>query len=731
MAYILNRNIRNELLAFFKIAAAAFIIIALISYNIHDYGYTNSSLEALYIHNIEGMWGAYIADLLLYYLGYVAFMTPVLLMLSAFESIQNKPLSGRIKFGSLTVITCIALASICSIFIPAKLNIPQGSGGILGQTVAWYLLIHTGVFGSILILFFLGIASFQLIIGFSLKDLLSKLINISSFKFKFPKMKLKLRSSAQDKQPPDVKEADIQEVRNLDLITSYTHKADVNNSMTSVHKPVKKVQEPIKTTVKTVSTIELLNTIKDDINKVDPQTLRMLSKSVEEKLLDFGLNVSVTSVIPGPVITRFEIKLAAGTKVSKISGLSKDLARSLSVESVRIVEVIAGKSVIGLELPNPNRQMVSIKSVLESKEYLDTQLSLPMALGKDISGKPVVVDLTKMPHLLVAGTTGAGKSVGLNVILISLLMKMSPDNLRLILIDPKMLELSIYEKIPHLLTPVVTDMNEASTALRWCVAEMERRYQLMAEVGVRSIQGYNDKITKDSSTPLAEHHKHLPYIIVIADEFADMIMVVGKKVEQLIARLAQKARASGIHLILATQRPSVDVITGLIKANVPSRIAFAVSSKIDSRTILDQQGAEQLLGQGDMLYLPPGSGIPTRVHGAFVSDDEVHRVVKSIKDQNEVIYNDDIMNHVHNDSTDGSSSGNASSSHDDELYDKAVDIVIKTRKASISNIQRRLRIGYNRAATLVECMEEAGVVSAMENNGSREVLAPETEERGQ
>jgi S-DNA-T family DNA segregation ATPase FtsK/SpoIIIE len=473
------------------------------------------------------------------------------------------------------------------------------------------------------------------------------------------------------------------------------------------------------------------------------QKLDALSREVETRLLEFGVPATVVGVYPGPVITRFELELAAGIKVSKISGLSKDLARALLVTRVRVVEVIPGKSVVGLEIPNEERELVRLREIIESEQYRESTSPLTLALGKDIAGEPIVVNLTKMPHLLVAGTTGSGKSVGVNVMLLSLLFKATPKEVRLILIDPKMLELSIYDGIPHLLTPVVTDMKDAANVLRWCVGEMERRYQLMAALGVRNLIGYNRKIqdAENSGTPLMNPLwrpemggeqpalERFPYIVVIIDEFADMMMVVGKKVEELIARIAQKARAAGIHMILATQRPSVDVITGLIKANVPTRIAYQVSSRIDSRTILDQQGAEQLLGHGDMLYLAPGAGIPTRVHGAFVSDEEVHSVVKAIKQSGEPDYEQDIL------------SGNAGSGswglggsvggyeeggdgEQDDLYDQAVQIVIESRRASISHLQRRLKIGYNRSARLIETMEIAGVVGPMQSNGSRDVLAP-------
>ncbi len=463
-----------------------------------------------------------------------------------------------------------------------------------------------------------------------------------------------------------------------------------------------------------------------------------LSRLVETRLLEFGVDAKVVGVLPGPVITRFELDLAAGIKVNKITSLAKDLARSLSVVSVRVVEVIPGKSVVGLEIPNPNRELVRLKEVLEDASYQEAESPITLALGKDISGRPVAVDLAKMPHLLVAGTTGSGKSVGVNAMLLSILYKSSPEDVRLIMIDPKMLELAVYDNIPHLLTPVVTDMKDAANALRWCVAEMERRYQLMAAVGVRNLTGYNVKVATaiKEGKPLVdpfwqpingdrpEPLEKLPYIVVVVDEFADMMMVVGKKVEELIARIAQKARAAGIHLILATQRPSVDVITGLIKANIPTRIAFQVSSRIDSRTIIDQSGAEQLLGHGDMLYLPPGVGIPHRIHGAFVSDDEVHKVTNDLRKLGQPAYIESVVQSF------PSSATSATDGDLDELYDQAVMIVTESRKASTSLVQRRLKIGYNRAARLIEQMESEGVVSHVLSNGTREVLAPAPVERG-
>jgi S-DNA-T family DNA segregation ATPase FtsK/SpoIIIE len=506
-------------------------------------------------------------------------------------------------------------------------------------------------------------------------------------------------------------------------------------------KPVKARAGEIDPDLPPMPSFDLLERADKHENPLTPEEIEGISRLVEEKLADFNIEATVVGVFPGPVITRFELDLAPGVKVSKITGLSKDLARAMSAISVRVVEVIPGKSVIGLELPNKKREMVRLSEVISCDTFQSNKSPLTMVLGADISGKPVVVDLAKMPHLLVAGTTGSGKSVGVNVMILSLLYKSTPEDVRMIMIDPKMLELSVYEGIPHLLAEVVTDMKEAANALRWCVGEMERRYRLMSALGVRNLKGYNAKVTEAiaNGTPIkdplwkseesmdaeAPDLEKLPAIVVVVDEFADMMMIVGKKVEELIARIAQKARAAGIHLILATQRPSVDVITGLIKANIPTRIAFQVSSKIDSRTILDQQGAETLLGMGDMLYLPPGSPVPTRVHGAFVDDHEVHAVVADWQKRGEPEYIDEILN--------GEASaevllpGEQPEGEDQEFdafYDEAVAFVTETRRASVSSVQRKFRIGYNRAARLVEQMEMSGVVSAQGHNGNREVLAP-------
>jgi S-DNA-T family DNA segregation ATPase FtsK/SpoIIIE len=477
---------------------------------------------------------------------------------------------------------------------------------------------------------------------------------------------------------------------------------------------------------------------KKDVEILSADTLEFTSRLIERKLIDFGVEVKVVAAYPGPVITRYEIEPAVGVKGNQILNLVKDLARSLSVVSIRVVETIPGKTSMGLEIPNPRRQVVRLSEILSSQAYAETASPLTIALGKDIGGHPVVADLARMPHALVAGTTGSGKSVAINAMILSLIYKAPPEQVRLILVDPKMLELSVYEGIPHLLAPVVTDMRQAAGALRWCVAEMERRYKLMSSLGVRNLGGYNQKIrdaiksdkpllnpfslTPEAPEPLEE----MPLIVVVIDELADLMMVVGKKVEELIARLAQKARAAGVHLLLATQRPSVDVITGLIKANIPTRVAFQVSSKVDSRTILDQMGAEALLGQGDMLYLPPGSGYPQRVHGAFVADQEVHRVVDYLKERGEPRYVEGVLDSIEeeNGTGDGSSFIGQEGGEADPLYDEAVGVVLRSRRASISLVQRHLRIGYNRAARLIEDMERAGLVSAMQSNGNREVLVP-------
>ena len=543
----------------------------------------------------------------------------------------------------------------------------------------------------------------------------------------------KIKSKPEISKEPQIKEKKVEKPQTDPKQVDLPIKNDSN--LKEVSKEILNDIADVKKDKAVMPSTELLDRALDDGSSLTERELNQIAELLEDKLEEFGIEATVESVLPGPVVTRFEIQPAPGTKASKITNIAQDIARSLSVSSVRVVEVIEGKSFVGIEIPNNNRKMVRLTEILSSKAFKSSPSNLSVALGQDISGNPIVVDLAKMPHMLVAGTTGSGKSVGLNAMLLSLLFKSDPEEVRLILVDPKMLELAVYDGIPHLLTPVITDMTDASNGLRWCVAEMDRRYKLMSMMGVRNLAGFNKKIQdadkngKQILNPLNEDEEEyletLPSIVVVVDEFADMMMLVGKKVEHLIARIAQKARAAGIHLVLATQRPSVDVITGLIKANIPTRIAFQVSTKIDSRTILDQGGAEQLLGYGDMLYLPPGVGVPVRVHGAFVGDDEVHRVVNDWKSRAEPNYVDEIISSNQDTGPIPGWTGIESSSDEqDELYDEAVNFVIESRRASISAVQRKLRIGYNRAARLIETMEEAGLVSEMSSNGSREVLVP-------
>lgn len=670
---------------------ALFLGIAMFSYHAGDPAFYQQ-VNGYIIQNWEGFLGAHLAGFVFYFLGYGAYVLPLLLITNAISHLRGCSLLDKKIIASMGALSIGALG-LMSLHIPQDPRLPVGLGGYIGDQVAWYLADWVDIIGATLLL------SGLLFIGVS-----------SVFNLKLDNLKLPAKKTVK------------QEV--------------------VAPKAVKERKRPIVAKLKRNKPVALSDELlKDHVEEkvvISPQEREQFSKEIEERLADFGVEAHVVGVLEGPVVTRYEVALAAGTKVSRISTLAKDLARSLSVTTVRIVEVIPGKAVIGLEFPNKDRQTVTLKEIIASTKFKQSKSPLTLALGKGISGEVVCADLAKMPHLLVAGTTGSGKSVGLNAMLLSMLYKSTPEELRLILIDPKMLELSAYADIPHLLTPVVTNMEDAAGALRWCVAEMERRYQLMASLGVRNIAGYNEKVKKQSKTKglLEEacehanadnvpHYETLPYIVVVADEFADMMMVVGKKVEQLIARLAQKARAAGIHIILATQRPSVDVITGLIKANIPCRMAFQVSSRIDSRTILDQQGAEALLGHGDMLYLPSGTSIPTRVHGAFVSDEEVHQVAEEIRKLGAPQYISGVAAPL-----EVSNSENGEASEEDALYKDACEEVIKNKKVSISSVQRRFRIGYNRAANIVEAMERNGVVSAPESNGQRQVLVNEIAEEG-
>jgi S-DNA-T family DNA segregation ATPase FtsK/SpoIIIE len=750
------------------IALCLIMMVALLSYSPEDPGWSKT-VTSPQVENAIGPAGALFADIFFNLFGAMAFLFPLLLAARALQILRTCLLKEALPFDSVTfslrligfVLVMVSATSIANIQFDTINIYPSGFGGVLGKTISESVLevfSFTGATVILLSLFFFGLTVFAEISWIALIDYLG----VTSMAF--AAWLTATVSEIRRKQIENNIAKEAKEERSL--------KVEAATKMKKQRKPVtisapevkatgskrveREKQQPLFVDEKLVGVLPPLNLLdqqdKSTNSGFSDESLEHMSRLLEVKLQDFGISATVVEVLPGPVVTRFEIQPAAGIKVSRITGLAKDLARSMAVISVRVVEVIQGKSVVGIEIPNETREMVRLSEVLTSDAYDRSSSPLTLALGNDIAGVPVVADLAKMPHLLVAGTTGSGKSVGINAMLLSLLFKASPEEVKLILIDPKMLELSVYDDIPHLLTPVITDMKDASSGLRWCVGEMERRYKLMAALGVRNIAGYNRKIEDANKSgnpitdplwvfnpdemgwdaseepPEAPILENLPYIVVVVDEFADMMMIVGKKVEQLIARIAQKARAAGIHLILATQRPSVDVITGLIKANVPSRIGFQVSSKIDSRTILDQGGAEQLLGHGDMLYLPPGTSVPERIHGAFVDDHEVHKVVADWKRRGEPNYLSEITDEAASSGVvvPGFSASDESEDNgeSDPLYDEAVAFVLETRKASISSVQRKLRVGYNRAARLIEQMEASGVVSPMGNNGSREVLAP-------
>ena len=751
------------------VALCLILLLALLSYSPEDPGWSHTgSREG--VANLIGPAGAWMSDISFALFGLMAYLLPVLLGVRALQILRTYFLREPSEFDSATAVLRVVGFMLVMISATSLANIqyediantyPEGMGGILGEYVGVAIISmfsHTGSTLLLLALFLFGLTVFADISWIKLIDYLGMSTIVIGGK-------ARNYYSQRSIQRKEAKKAKAAVSERLVKIESAAKRKETK--VPPVIQPVTQSKRPSPRVLrekqqKLFDDSELVGSL-PQINLLDPpdksgatgysaDSLEHLSRLLELKLQDFGITAEVTEVLPGPVVTRFEIQPAPGIKVSRISGLAKDLARSMAVISVRVVEVIPGKSVVGIEIPNEKREMVRLSEVISSEAFDRSSSPLTLALGNDIAGIPTVADLARMPHLLVAGTTGSGKSVGINAMLLSLLLKASPDEVKLILIDPKMLELSIYDDIPHLLTPVITDMKDAASGLRWCVGEMERRYKLMAALGVRNIAGYNRKIedaikagnpivdplwTFDPSAvgwdekeepPEAPMLEALPYIVVVIDEFADMMMIVGKKVEQLIARIAQKARAAGIHLILATQRPSVDVITGLIKANVPTRIAFQVSSKIDSRTILDQGGAEQLLGHGDMLYLPPGTSVPERIHGAFVDDHEVHKVVADWKRRGTPSYLTDITDEASVssiavpgfDTTDE----NGDDAESDPLYDEAVAFVLESRKASISSVQRKLRVGYNRAARLIEQMEASGVVSPMSSNGSREILAP-------
>jgi len=742
-------------------AMCLYLLLALVTYSTRDPGWSATGSGAP-VHNLGGPTGAWLADVFFSLVGYAAYLFPLLLAYRALVLLLQRQQVKAFDWNTFgiralgLVLVMVAGTALAAMNDTGRSALPQGTGGILGQAISSGFTVAFSAVGSRLILLAIFLFGITIFTDLSWLILLEKVgaWSIATFHISRERMARGMGDFRDTRRREKASEA-----RKL-VITEHVEKTRKRQppKIKSLNTPIEKSdrieRERQQTLFEAPATgdlphLELLDEmVKDPSRGYSKEALEGLSKLLELKLLDFGITAEVVAVYPGPVVTRFELQPAPGVKVSRISNLAKDLARSLAVISVRVVEVIPGKSVVGIEIPNEDREIVNFREVLSSKAFEQSKSPLTLALGHDISGQPVVADLAKMPHLLVAGTTGSGKSVGVNSMLLSLLFKSGPADVRMILVDPKMLELSVYDGIPHLLTPVITDMKDAANGLRWCVAEMERRYKLMASLGVRNLSGYNRKIedAHKAGAPLTDplwkpdprfaatneeqappNLEKLPNIVVVIDEFADMIMVVGKKVEQLIARIAQKARAAGIHLILATQRPSVDVITGLIKANVPTRIAFQVSSKIDSRTILDQGGAEQLLGHGDMLYLPPGSGVPNRVHGAFCSDDEVHRVVADWKRRGAPLYIEGLLDEGSNTPvTPGELQSDAADQDDenDTLYDEAVYYVTQSRRASISSVQRKLRIGYNRAARLIEAMEMAGVVSDMGTNGQREVLAP-------
>ncbi|MFN7834284.1 MAG: DNA translocase FtsK [Burkholderiaceae bacterium] len=729
---------------------SAYLLLTMLSYRRTDTAWSHSNGSDA-THNLGGRLGAYLSDVLFYLFGMSAYWVLALMGWTLWRSWKNfsrlqthqdlevdPPMVLYVRVAGCLILLFGSIGIEALRLKGVSITLPIGPGGVLGQILAEGFSNLLGFTGASL-LFLLAIAA-----GFSLSTGISwvQVVERTGFWIEH----LWLRALAGWTARLDRKAGEVAAAKR-ETVVGQERQRIVEHEPLRIEPVVQKVELSVRVEKEKqhalftdmpdsgLPPIGLLDAAPPVTETVAPETLEYTSRLIEKKLSDFGVQVNVIAAQPGPVITRFEIEPAPGVKGSQIVNLAKDLARALSLVSIRVVETISGKNLMGLELPNTRRQVVKLTEILGSSVYNNASSQLTLALGKDIAGNPVVADLAKMPHLLVAGTTGSGKSVGINAMILSLLYKAEANDVRLILIDPKMLEMSVYEGIPHLLCPVVTDMRQAANALNWCVGEMERRYRLMSKLGVRNLAGYNQKIaeatrkgehipnpfslTPDSPEPL----ERFPTIVIVIDELADLMMVVGKKIEELIARLAQKARAAGVHLILATQRPSVDVITGLIKANVPTRIAFQVSSKIDSRTILDQMGAEALLGQGDMLYLPPGSGTPARVHGAFVSDEEVHRVVEHLKSQGEPNYIDGLLEGGSSDeATGGNSVAGSVDGEKDALYDEAVGVVLKNRRASISFVQRHLRIGYNRAARLLESMENAGLVSAMQSNGNREIL---------
>jgi len=748
------RGLRESALWVFG-ALALILLVSLASYDSADPAFSSTGQSGP-VTNLIGPFGAWLSDVFFVLFGGPAFLFPVMLVFAGWTLFQERrsaePFDRRTS-ALRSAGFVLALASSCGL---ATLHFDAGSlpvtaGGQVGSLVGNGLAAVSSPLGATLLLLAVWLGSVSLFTGISWLDVMDRIGNGVLSAIAWAKER---SSTARDvKAGREVKQARQEIVREEQKKAAERKPPRIEAVAPRVEKSERVEKEKQVSMFERLGSTELpeLSLLDDPPARkggYSPEALEAMSRLVELKLRDFGVEAEVVEVHPGPVITRFELRPAPGVKVAQISHLAKDLARALSAVSVRVVEIIPGKSTMGLEIPNETREIVTLGEIVKSKAYDDMGSALALVLGKDIGGNPMVADLARMPHLLVGGTTGSGKSTAINAMVLSLLYKSSAEHVRMIMIDPKMLELSVYEGIPHLLVPVVTDMKQAANALRWCVAEMERRYQLMAAAGVRNLAGFNRKVKDlaDAGKPMRDPLElkrlppggdpetvsivePLPFIVVVVDELADLMMIVGKKVEELIARLAQKARASGIHLILATQRPSVDVITGLIKANIPTRIAFQVSAKVDSRTILDQSGAEALLGHGDMLFLQPGTSLPVRVHGAFVSDAEVHRVVGRLKAAGPPSYMEEILDgpSAPIPGLPGEAGGSGEDSGDpeqDPLYDEAVRIVVESRRASISGVQRRLKIGYNRAARMIEAMEAAGLVGPLQSNGSREVIAP-------
>ena len=738
---------------------ALVVLVALASYSPEDPGFSFAGASAV-VHNRIGPVGAWFADVLFFLFGRPAFLFPLMLgawCWSLFRNRKNEERGSRANTAVKVAGFALVLIASCGLttlhWDPGSLR--QSAGGVVGSLVGQGLASGLDFLGATLLLIAAWMAGLALAFGVSWLTVIDRLGAWTWQAVAWVRTRLATKRDAAVGREHKQARVEAAKAEQKKASTRVPPRIETAPPVVEKSERVEKERQvPLFEPAKAgeLPALKLLDDPPPHEPSYSSEALEALSRLVEMKLKDFGIEVEVVAVQPGPVVTRFELRPAPGVKASAITGLAKDLARALSVLSVRVVEVIPGKNVMGLEIANEKREIVTLGEIVRSKAYDAINSPLALALGKDIGGQPMVADLTKMPHLLIAGTTGSGKSVAINAMVLSLLYKSTAEHVRMIMIDPKMLELSVYEGIPHLLAPVVTDMKQAANALRWCVVEMDRRYRLMAALGVRNIVGFNRKVkdANDSGKPIRDpvmtemasndptfdqsqipNLIPLPYIVVIIDELADLMMIVGKKVEELIARLAQKARASGIHLVLATQRPSVDVITGLIKANIPTRIAFQVSARVDSRTILDQMGAETLLGHGDMLYLPSGTSLPTRCHGAFVSDQEVHRVVSSLKLDVPPNYIEDVLSGprtpipgIPSDDGDEGVGGGGADAEQDALYDEAVKIVTQERKPSISYVQRRLKIGYNRAARLLEQMETSGIVGPLQSNGAREVLAP-------